>query len=182
LDSRFLFASMKTKEQKQEELKKAKDLLARSSTLLFADFTGVGAEDVRKLRAELKKNSANLLVVKKRLLGLLFKDAGIEVDLKRFKMSIGTIFSGKGTEAVAGPAFKFFAGLEVPEGSNKDVWASHLLGGYDVAAKAPIDAATIVMIGKLPSREVLLTQLLSMIAAPIRSLLYVLDQKAKITA
>lgn len=171
---------MKSKTQKQAELAKAKDLLAKSSALLFADFTKVSAEDVRKLRAELKKNGAHLLVVKKRLLGLLFKDAGIDAGLKRFKASIGTLFSERGTEAVAGSAYKFFAGLEVPEGGDRNMWTSHLLGGYDLAAKAPVDAATIVMIGKLPPREALLGQLLGMIAAPIRSLLYVLDQKAKV--
>lgn len=170
---------MKTKTQKQAELAKAKDLLVKSSALLFADFTKVSAEDVRKLRTELKKNGANLLVVKKRLLCLLFKDEGVNVDLTQFKTSVGTLFSERGTEAAAGPAFKFFSGLEVPEGGDKDMWTAHLLGGYDVAAKQPVDAATIVMIGKLPPREVLLAQLLGMIAAPIRSFLYVLDQKAK---
>ena len=67
----------------------------------------------------------------------------------------------------------------MPEGGDKNTWVKHLLGGYDVAGKQPVDAATIVMIGKLPPREVLLAQLLGMIAAPIKSLLYVLDQKAK---
>ena len=43
----------------------------------------------------------------------------------------------------------------------------------------PIDAAQVVFIGNLPPREVLLAQLLGMIAAPIRSFLYVLDQKSK---
>jgi len=170
---------MKTKVQKQTELNKAKELLEKSSAVLFADFTKIAAEDVRKLRMELKKNGANLLVIKKRLLSLLFKEKGIDTDLKKFKISIGTIFSPTGAEAVAGPAFKFFSGLEVPEGGDKNMWVSHLLGGYDVAAKTPVGVAQIVMIGKLPSREILLAQLLGTISAPIRSLLYVLDQKAK---
>jgi ribosomal protein L10 len=55
----------------------------------------------------------------------------------------------------------------------------HLLGGYDVKAGAPMDATQVVFIGKLPPREVLLAQLLGMISAPVKSLLYILDQKAK---
>jgi large subunit ribosomal protein L10 len=170
---------MKSKAQKTEELKKARELLDKSEALIFADFTKIAAENVRKFRTELKKVGANFLVIKKRLLALLFKEQGIDVDLKKFKISIGTIFSERGTESVAGPAFKFLASLEVPEGGDKNMWVSHLLSGYELKSKLPVDAARIVMIGKLPPREVLLAQLLGMLSAPIKSLLYLLDQKAK---
>jgi len=170
---------MKTKAQKIEELKKAKALLERSQALIFADFTKIAAEDVRKFRAELKKMDANFLVIKKRLLALLLKERGIGVDLKQFKISVGTIFSEKGIDATAGPAFRFFSGLEVPEGGDKQTWIKHLLGGYDVKGNAPVDATQVVFIGKLPPREVLLAQLFGMLAAPIRSFMYLLDQKSK---
>jgi large subunit ribosomal protein L10 len=182
-DRRFLFIKfkkiMKTKAQKSEELKKAKVLLDKSQALIFTDFTKISAEDVRKFRTELKKQGANFLVIKKRLLALLLKEKGIDVDLKQFKISVGTIFSEKGSETAAQTAFKFFSGLEVTEGGDKSAWVRHLLGGYDVTAGAPVDAAQVVLIGRLPPREVLLAQLLGMIAAPVRSLLYILDQKAK---
>jgi ribosomal protein L10 len=42
-----------------------------------------------------------------------------------------------------------------------------------------IEAAQIVYIGKLPPREVVLAQLLGMLSAPIRSFLYLLDEKGK---
>ena len=170
---------MKTKAQKGEELKKAKILLDKSHALIFADFTKISAEDMRRFRNELKKNGANFLVIKKRLLSLLFMERGIDADLKQFKISVGTVFSEKGVDMVAGPAFKFFSGLEVPEGGDKQMWVKHLLGGYDVAGNAAVDAAQVVFIGKLPPREVLLAQLLGMLAAPIRSFLYLLDQKSK---
>jgi large subunit ribosomal protein L10 len=170
---------MKTKVQKGEELKKAKALLDKSEALIFTDFTKVTAEDVRRFRAELKSAGANFLVIKKRLLGLLLKERGIDVDLAQFKISVGTIFSEKGTESIAGTAFKFFSGLEVPEGGDKGMWVKHLLGGYDVKGKLPVDAAQVVFIGKLPPRDVLLAQLLGMLAAPVRSFMYLLDQKAK---
>jgi hypothetical protein len=40
-------------------------------------------------------------------------------------------------------------------------------------------AEDVVYIGKLPPREVVLAQLLGMLAAPIRSFLYILDEKSK---
>lgn len=170
---------MKTKAQKTEELSRAKKLLDKSHGIIFADFTKISAEDVRKFRTELRKSNANFLVIKKRLLGLLLKEKGISVDLKQHKISIGTIFGEGDTENIAGPAYKFFAGLEVPEGGDKNMWVKHLLGGYDIAANAPVGAEQVIFIGKLPPREVLLAQLLGMLAAPIRSFMYLLDQKAK---
>lgn len=170
---------MKTKVQKGEELARAKVLLDKSQALIFTDFTKVTAEDVRRFRTELKKAGANFLVIKKRLLALLLKERGIDVDLKQFKISVGTIFAEKGTDTIAGPAFKFFSGLEVPDGGDKNMWVTHLLGGYDIKNKVPVDAAQVVVIGKLPPREVLLAQLLGMLSAPITSFLYLLDQKAK---
>jgi ribosomal protein L10 len=46
-------------------------------------------------------------------------------------------------------------------------------------AGVAMDSGQIVAIGKLPPRDVLLAQFLGMLSAPIRSFLYVLDQKAK---
>ncbi len=170
---------MKTRAQKEEELANARELFEKSQALIFADFTKITAENLRKLRTELKKSGANFLVIKKRILGILLKEKGIDVDLKQFKTSVGTIFSEVDSEHVAGPAFKFFSGMEVAEGEAKDVWIKKILTGYDINAKVAMNAEQIIYIGKLPPREVVLAQLLGMLAAPIRSFMYLLDQKSK---
>jgi large subunit ribosomal protein L10 len=170
---------MKTRAQKEQELAKARELFAKSESLIFADFTNITAENLRKLRIELKKADASLLVIKKRILSILLKEKGIDVDLAQYKTSVGTIFSEVNGETIAGPAFRFFSGMEIPEGAAKDVWIKKILAGYDINTKAAMDAAQIIYIGKLPPREILLAQFLGMLASPIRSFLYVLDQKAK---
>lgn len=170
---------MKTKAQKGEEMKRAKEMLDKSGSLIFTDFTKVSAEDVRKLRKELKKSDAKFLVIKKRLLALLLKERGIDANLGRFKVSVGTVFAEGGADVAAGPTYRFFSGLEVPEGGAKDMWTSKILGGYDLAGNAPIDGAQMIAIGKLPPREVLLSQLLGVMAGPVRAFLYILSEKAK---
>ncbi len=170
---------MKSRAQKQEELKRGKELLEKSSVLVFTDFTKIGSEDLRGLRSELRKAGASFLVIKKRLLNLLLKEKGIDFDSKKFNMSVGTIFTESDAEKVSGPVYKFFSALQVPEGGEKTVWIKHILGGYDIKNKAEIPAEEMVFLGQLPPREALLGQLLGMLAAPIRSFLYVLDQKAK---
>lgn len=173
---------MKTKAQKADELKKGKELFQKSHVLIFSDFTKMSAENMRKLRKELKTAGAELLVIKKRLLNLILKETGIDFDLTQFKSSIGTVFSSGDAEKISGPVYTFFSKLEVPEGQDKAMWVKHILGGYDVKGKAPIDAQQIVFIGKLPPREVLLAQLLGMLAAPLRSFMYLLQEKSKSVA
>ena len=170
---------MKTRAQKEEELANARALFEKSQALIFADFSKISAENLRKLRMDLKKADASFLVIKKRILSILLKEKGIDVDLKQFKTSVGTIFSVADSEHIAGPAFKFFSGMEVPEGAAKDVWIKKILAGYDIKGGAAMDAQQIIYIGKLPPREVVLAQLLGMLAAPIRSFLYVLSEKSK---
>src|SRR5580698_1034237 len=131
---------MKTRAQKEEELANARALFEKSQALIFADFSKITAENLRKLRMDLKKADANFLVIKKRILTILLKEKGIDVDLKQFKTSVGTIFSVADSEHIAGPAFKFFSGMEVPEGAAKDVWIKKILAGYDIKGGVAMDA------------------------------------------
>jgi large subunit ribosomal protein L10 len=170
---------MKTRAQKTEELAKAKALFEKSQALVFTDFTKITAENIRKFRRELAKSGGQFLVIKKRLLSLMLKEKGIDADLGKFKVSVGTVFSEHDIEKIAGPAFNFFSKLEVPDGGKKDMWVKHVLGGYDIKRSALITGEQVVYIGKLPPREVILAQLLGMLSAPIRSFLYLLEEKSK---
>ncbi|MBI2623642.1 MAG: 50S ribosomal protein L10 [Candidatus Liptonbacteria bacterium] len=170
---------MKTKSQKGIELEKGRKLLAESEALVFADFSRVSNENLKKLRKAAREAGAEFLVIKKRLLNVLLKEKGIEYDAKQFGGSVGTIFSKKGVENISGPVYSFFSKLEVPEGGEKGMWAKHILGAYDTKGNAAIGADQVVFIGKLPPREVLLAQLLGMLAAPLRSFMYLLQEKSK---
>lgn len=162
---------MKTKAQKQKELEKGKKLLNESKFLVFTDFTNVTAENLRRFRRELKGIKANFLVIKKRLLNLLLKEKGIDFDIKTFKFSVGTVFSPVELEKASSSVFKFFKEL----GVEKD----KILGGYDVEKKSIIEKEQISFLGQLPSREVLLGQLLGTMIGPLRAFLYLLSEKSK---
>ncbi|MEK7077414.1 MAG: 50S ribosomal protein L10, partial [Patescibacteria group bacterium] len=134
------------------------------------DFTKIAAEDMRRLRRELASAGGKFLVIKKRLLELMLKEKGLDFEAKQFKTSLGTVFAPE-VEKSAGSLFQFFKKLGVEK--------EKMLGGYDVAGKTFMDADKVKMIGALPPREVLLAQLASMIAAPIRSLLYIMKEKSQ---
>jgi large subunit ribosomal protein L10 len=167
---------MKTKAQKEEELKEGEALLAKSTSVLFFDFSKLQTRDLRLLRMELKKSGNPMLVMKKRLVDLLLMKRGVEAP-EQFKTSVATVFVSD-MEAASASVYKFFKALE----KEKKVEGVKMLGGYNVAEKTFITKEMAIQIGSLPPREVLLAQLLGMLAAPIRSFLYVLDQKSKQTA
>ena len=168
---------MKSKARKQKELKQGQELYKKSDALVFVDCSKVKTVDLRNLRQELKKSGNPLLVIKKRLLGLILKEKGVEFNSRDFKTPVGTIFVSN-LENAAASIYKFFKGLETDKKIDAKA-GEKILGGYDLKEKSAIDAARIAFIGQLPPREVLLSQLLGMIAAPIKSLLYVLKEKSQ---
>lgn len=167
---------MKTKAQKEEELKEGGAMLDASTAVLFFDFASVGTADLRNLRRELKRSGNPMLVMKKRLVELLLKRKGIELP-EKWKTQVATVFVSNIEEASAS-VYKFFKELE----KEKKVSGVKILGGYDVKNNVFLTKNVVTSIGMLPPREALLGQLLYMIAAPIRSFLYVLDQKSKQTS
>lgn len=171
---------MKTKAQKTEDVKEAKAHLAKSKTLLFADFANMSAEDLRKLRRAMSASGAKFAVVKKRLLNVMFKEEGIDYDARGFEGSVGTIFAEGAIDTVSGPLYRTLQDFGADQ-KGKEASVGRILGAYDLEAKAPIERETVMRIGTLPPREIVLAQFLGMLAAPVRSFLYLLDQKSKQT-
>jgi len=162
---------MKTKAQKQDEVKKGREFLGTSQTLVFTDVTKVSAEDVRKLRGELRGAGARLLVIKKRLLSIILKEKDIAFDPRESKMSVATVFSPVSSEKASAIVFKFF--------KEKNLEKEKILGGYDIVGSKVLTANDVRFLGQLPPREVLLGQLLGQLTGPLRTFLYILDQKSK---
>lgn len=141
-----------------------------SAAVILTDFTGVSANEVNKLRRTLKAMQAAYQVVKKRLLRFVFKELGIEFDSKQFSGQVGVVFSPKDIVETSHAVYAFSK-------TQKDVFK--ILGGFDVAAKQFIEGGDVKKIGQLPSREILLAQVVGMIAFPLKSLMYVLNETSK---
>lgn len=171
---------MKTKTQKVADVQEAKGYLANSKTLLFANFASMSAEDLRKIRREMSASGAKFAVVKKRLLNVLFKEQGIDYDARNFDGSVGTVFAEGTIDMVSGPLYRALASLGT-DAKTREAAVSRILGAYDLEGKVPFEREAVMHIGTLPPREILLAQLLGMLAAPIRSFLYILDEKSKQT-
>lgn len=164
---------MKTKQKKSEELAKGREFLKESQALLFANLNKLPAENLRKLRRAMTEQGVNFFVLKKRLLGILLKEQGIDISPKdQFDASVGTAFSRLPIQEVSAIAHKFLVGM----GSKK---SEEILGGYDLGEKLFLSAEDVRILGKLPPREVLLGQVMGGMIAPLRAFMYILSEKSK---
>ncbi len=164
---------MLTKLQKKKHVEIGEDLLKKSKTLVFADFTGVDTGSVRRIKVEVKKAGATFKVIKKRLLRIAFKNLGIDFDPMQFAAQVGTFFVPEDLSSVAGPIHKF--AKEVL----KEKKEFKVLGAYDLANKTLISLDEFNIIAKLPGRETLLAMVLGAITGPLRAFMYVAAEIAK---
>ncbi len=162
---------MKTKAQKQEAIDEAKDLIATSGGAVFADIQGVTVAQLMQLRRSVREAGGKMVVCKKRLLGVAMRDKEMPFDSGDYEGTVGVVFTPEGVETASGPVVKFVKELKLDN--------AKVLGGYDFAAKAAVDQATVLFIGTLPSRDVVLAQFMGMLQAPLRSFLYILQQKSQ---
>jgi len=158
---------MKSKQQKTQELKTGEELLKKSQVLIFVDFGKIPTENLRVIKNKLKSFEAKFRVIKKRLLKILFHKNEINFDpTATFEGQAGTIFAAKDIYTSANPIYKSFE-------------SGKILGAYDLAEKKFLDAALFKKIALLPSREILLSQLVGVLAAPLKMFMYILNEKSK---
>ena len=162
---------MKTKAQKVTQIEEGAKELKGSQSVVITDFTGLTANELNAFRKEVFALGGTMSVIKKRLLKYVFAEEGIEFDPTQFEGQTGVVFSPKDMVETAGTAYKF----------SKQNKLLKILGGYEVEEKKFVSAADVARIGQLPSREVLLGQLVYMLGSPIRSFLFVLNEKSKKT-
>ena len=159
----------KTKTQKTNVITKGTEELKGAANLIFADFGGTTAQDLRDLRLSLKNVGAKFQVIKKRLLRIILKEKGIDFDPKQFEAQVGTVFMKGDIFETAGSMYRF----------TKDKENFKILGGIDLNKAEKIEADFIKRIGQLPSREVLLGQVLGTMVAPLRAFMWILQERSR---
>lgn len=159
----------KTKAQKTQVISEGGEELKNSTNLIFADFGGTTAEEIRNLRLILKGVNAKMGVIKKRLLRIILNEKGIDFDPKQFEAQVGTVFVKGEISEAAGPIYKFA----------KDKERVKVLGGVDLIKGENIGVDFLNRIGQLPSREILLSQVLGTMIAPLRAFMWILSERSK---
>lgn len=157
---------MLTREEKSSIIEREVSRINNSKSIVFIDFDKVKTGDINAFRKTVRV-SGELAVIKKRLLRVAFERAGVQFNPEQFETQVGTIFSPEEIFVAAQSTVKFKQ--------------AKILGGYDLENKRFVSSEEVIMLGKLPSKEVLLSQVVGMIGSPIKSLLYVLSERSKQT-
>lgn len=160
---------MKTKIQKEEQIASGLENLKTAKTIVFADFNGTSANNMNGLRKTLHEIDSTFSVFKKRLLRVLFQKKNIDVNPEEFEGQVGVAFSNEGIDILAGKIYGFI----------KQAKTIKLRGGLDLTTMKFFSGEEVEMIGKLPSRDILLAQVVGTMASPMSALLYVLSERQK---
>ncbi len=153
---------MQTKGQKKELVKELADKLKDSKAVVFSDYKGLQVKDLTALRKELREAGVELKVLKKTLINLALKDAGIEADVKKMEGQIALAVSSE-DEVVAA---KIIAKAAKANENLK------IVGG--ILGVKELSAAEVNALAKLPSKEELLAKFVGSINAPVSGFVNVL--------
>lgn len=145
-----------------EELRRK---VSSSSFVILADYTGLNVAKLENLRSRLKAANAHLQVVQNRL----FQRVARECQLPGFEQEL------KGPSAMVYGAGDVVAAAKVLKEFIKENEKPALKMG--TLGKTFLTVADIERLASLPSREILLAQLVGLLAQPMRMLVGVFHQR-----
>jgi large subunit ribosomal protein L10 len=156
---------MLTRKEKEQIIEGGLKRIGENKTLVFFDFSGSKANKLNEIRGKIRKEGGLVEVIKKKLLRIALEKAGADFNPESFEGQAATVFSPEEIQPVAALLVK-----------NKEI---KILGGWDLVEKRFFPGEEVIMLGRLPSREVLLAQVVGTIAAPLSAFLYVLKERSK---
>ena len=152
----------KTRQQKEEVLKTLVENFKGAKSAVFVNFDKLTVADINAFRRSVRKAGMEYSVAKKTLLKLALKEAQLDqdVDVSAFKLGVATVF-GLTDEVAPAQTVDAFA---------KEHEAMTILGGVmkeNPAGQKFLTVDSVKALAKLPSKEVLLTQVVRTIQAPV---------------
>ena len=156
-----------TKAKKGEITESIKSKIGGAGSVVFVNFHKLPVSESTVLRGSLRKTGSGFMVAKKTLLSRVLNDAGIVGERPLLNGEVGFAY---GTDAIA-------PSREVSDFAKSHKESLIVLGG--IFEGRYIATSEVLALGKIPSREVLYSQLLGVLNGPVRSFATVLDAIAK---
>lgn len=167
------------RQEKQLLLDEIKGHMDKHGTFVIMSYQKVTANLANQFRNEIAKLGGNVEVVRKRLLIKAADAAGFKLDLEALPGHIGLVLAGKDPIETTKAVFRF------SQDNNK---ALEVLGGRFEGLY--YDGKQVEMLSKLPGKDEMRAQLLSVLEAPmsqtlavmealLSSVVYCLDNKTK---
>lgn len=154
----------KTKQQKQEDLKKLEDKISKAKSLVFIGYDNVKITDQDKLRRALKKEKSELLVAKKTI---------IRVALQKLKIKNSENLNLEKEIAVAFGYEDEVSPARIVAQTSRLAKNIKIKGG--LLDKEIVDATKMIFLSSLPSKEILQANFLRSLQSPLSGLVNVLQ-------
>lgn len=159
--------SKKVLEEKKQAVAELSEKLKTAHTGVLVDYKGINVEDDTKLRKELRESGSFYKVVKNTLLRLALKEASID--------GLDSVLEG--TTALALNSDDYVAPARILNGYAEKNKTFTIKAGF-IDGKS-VDADEIKTLASLPSKEVLLAEVLRGLNGPISGLVTVLNGTMK---
>ncbi len=150
--------------KKQSEVEVYKEKFEKAKLVILADYRGINVGDVTKIRSDLRKSNTEYKVAKNTILKFAAKGANLEELTNLLEGPTAIAFSYDDYVEPAKVIYDYAKGSEFYK----------IKGG--VMDGKVISVEEIERLAKLPSKEMLLTQLATVLLANIRNFAVVVDQ------
>ena len=157
-------ANAKVLAKKKNEVQAYKEKFEKSKLVILADYRGINVSDVTKVRADLRKSNTEYKVAKNSTLRFAAKEANLG--------ELESLLEGPTAIAFSYEDYVEPAKVIYDYAKTSDFYK--IKGG--VMDGKVISVEEIERLAKLPSREMLLTQLATVLLANIRNFAVVVDQ------
>lgn len=155
--------SSKILKEKEAVVASISEELKSSLTVVFVDYRGITVEEDTELRSQLRKAGIDYKVTKNSLTTKAVQQLGIE----------GVEDYLKGPTAIAYCKDEYTVGPKILADAAKKLEHLNIKGG--IMDGAAIDVAAVERLAKIPSKEVLIAQILGGLQGTIRGLAVALD-------
>ncbi len=152
----------KTRTQKEALIKEIAEKIQNSKAVVFSDFKGLSVKEMTALRRELRGEGVEMKVLKKTLLALALRQAGMPIEARKLEGQIAVAISPR--EEIA--AAKIIAKAAKSSENLK------IVGGF--LGSKPLSPEEVEFFAKLPSQEELLAKLVRSLKFPLSGLVQVL--------
>lgn len=154
-------------ENKKVVVDEIKNKLSNAKTIVFVDYIGTNVAQDTALRAEVRKENCEYKVYKNRLVLRALNELGLTGYDEYLNGTTAIAFS---SESETAPAKVIY---DAAKTNNKLKIKCGIMNGQ------MIDSAYVQSLATIPSKEVLIAQLLGMLQSPIRGLAVALSEIAK---
>ena len=156
-----------TRQQKEQHVAEIKDLISKSKIIIVWDYLGLTAHEISEIRVKIKNENAINKVYKNLIAKIAFKESGKEEILDSLKGPSSFLFIENEDSKALSELNKFIKGND-----KLSFKAGYIDGEF-------YDKEGIAEIAGLPSKDDLLSMLLSALQGTMRNLAYALSQVAE---